>query len=295
MVRALRHRGFAVEEVDSRVNVPVAQFIKWAVRAYDLVVHAAAVAPHRAAIDSTVMIFPANVALDAMMLEWASRTKQPRFLYLSSSAVYPADLQGETGWRTTGDRGFPTADLEHGGWKLGDRRLYEAQAFDGDPADTYGHTKMIGERMAAALRADGMKVTIVRPFSGYGEDQSTDFPFARFVQRAKDWQDPFSIWGSADQVRDWIHIDDVVAGALAAVDAEVDVVNLCTGRPYAVGALAQLMAHAAGYSPKIHVIENAPLGVHWRVGDPTKLHTFYTPKIELEEGVARAFAGWKRT
>jgi hypothetical protein len=31
-----------------------------------------------------------------------------------------------------------------------------------------------------------------------------------------------------------------------------------------------------------------PSGVHYRVGDPTKLLSFYEPKVSLEEGIRRA-------
>lgn len=241
---------------------------------FDLVIHAAAREPHRTAIDRRPMNFPHNVSLDALMFDWAVRTEQPRFVYLSSSAVYPAVRQ-------TGNT---------------HQRLHESftNYNDGEPADSYGWTKLVGERMAFAARESGLDVTVVRPFSGYGEDQSNDFPFGKFVERAKAWQDPFAVWGSAMQVRDFIHIDDVCAGIMALVESDVTVANVCTGHGTALGDLALLVADAAGYHPALHIIKDAPLGVAYRVGDPTLFNTVYVPKISIEEGVARAFRGWKR-
>jgi nucleoside-diphosphate-sugar epimerase len=43
-----------------------------------------------------------------------------------------------------------------------------------------------------------------------------------------------------------------------------------------------------GYSPEFERIFEAPEGVQYRVCDPTKMLSFYTPKITLEEGIARA-------
>jgi nucleoside-diphosphate-sugar epimerase len=111
-----------------------------------------------------------------------------------------------------------------------------------------------------------------------------------FVERAKRRDDPFSIWGSAEQVRDWVHIDDIVAAAMAIVTSDTEEpVNICTGLGISMLRLQRLVCDAAGYDPEVEVITTAPLGVLRRVGDPTLLNTFYTPRITLEEGVRRAF------
>lgn len=237
---------------------------------FDLVAHAAARAPHRAAIDGQPATTIYNRLLDAAMFEWAVRTGQRRVLYLSSSAVY------DPLW-------LPAS---------GGHREYEVPP-DGSasPPDAYGWTKLAGERTAEAAAAAGVPVHIVRPFSGYGEDQSTDFPFGAFVARAGRREDPFRIWGDGSQVRDWIHIDDVVAGALAVVEAdERRPVNLCTGIGTSMVDLAQMVAAAAGYEPEYEFDLRAPAGVSYRVGDPTRMQQIYTPRVTLAEGVARALA-----
>src|SRR6266498_4063810 len=170
---------------------------------YDLVVHAAARSPHRAAIDGLPGTHVYNQLLDAAMFEWAIRTGQRRVLYLSSCAV-----------------------------------------LDPEP-DAYGQVKLAGERMAGQARACGVPVSVVRPYSGYGEDQSGQFPFGAFVARARRRADPFEIWGDGKQVRDWIHVDDLVAGALAVARAGTDEpVSLCTGTGTSMLQLARLVVAA---------------------------------------------------
>lgn len=238
---------------------------------YDLVVHAAASSPHRAAIDGEPQHFARNLRLDSSMFEWAVRTGQGRVLYLSSSAAYPIRYQLRPGL------------LEP---------LYE-EMVDLDDAEepdaVYGWAKLTGERLAAEARKAGLPVTVVRPFSGYGEDQSTDFPFRAILDRVIRREDPLTVWGTGTQVRDWIHIDDVVSGMLAVAESgTTEPVNLCTGVGTTMSELAQLAAQVAGYSPTIETLPDKPAGVDYRIGDPTRFHGIYTPKVTLEQGVIRA-------
>jgi nucleoside-diphosphate-sugar epimerase len=48
------------------------------------------------------------------------------------------------------------------------------------------------------------------------------------------------------------------------------------------------VATECGYSPEFEKIIGAPEGVQYRVCDPAKMLSFYTPKITLEEGIAKA-------
>ncbi|MFI2437406.1 NAD-dependent epimerase/dehydratase family protein [Streptomyces sp. NPDC018693] len=273
MTHALRERGWDVVGCDiANPEHPIdcLDVFQHGDRVFDLVVHAAARAPHRAAIDGRPATMAYNLQLDSAMFDWALRTGQRRVLYLSSSAVYPVRLQdGSERWK-----------------------LHESDTDSADgimPDAGYGWTKLTGEKTAAAAAAEGLAVHVVRPFSGYGEDQGEDWPFAAFIARARRREDPFVIWGSGDQVRDWIHISDVVAGALAVVDADVRApVNLCTGRGVRMYDLADMIRKQTGDWFTIAIAPDRPEGVAYRVGDPDMLQCIYRPKVSLEEGVARA-------
>lgn len=219
---------------------------------YDLVIHAAARAPHRAAIDGQPASHVYNQLLDAAMFEWAVRTRQGRVLYLSSCA-----------------------------------------ALDVKP-DDYGRVKLTGERMARQVRAAGVPVTVVRPFSGYGEDQGTDWPFGAFVARARRRDDPFTVW-NANAVRDWIHVDDVVAGALAVAESGTDEpVSLCTGVGTSMQDLISMMAETVGYAPALEHHTDKPAGAASRIGDPTVMRRYHEPTVRLADGVVRALGQFAR-
>ena len=275
MVTGLAAAGYRVWGADiavERGRWDALHLFKNTTHHYDVVVHCAAVAPHRSAIDGRALTVGAgNLELDSAMFQWAARTRPGRVVYLSSSAAYPVDLQ---------DR--PPYALSEG-----DIDLSAPEA----PDAIYGAVKLVGERLAAAYRAQGGAVTVFRPFSGYGEDQSSEFPFGAFRDRARRREDPFTIWGDGTQVRDWVHVDDVVGAVLAAVEAEHDgPLNIATGIGTSMAELAEMFCAEAGYKPRFEFLTDKPAGVAYRVGDPTLLNEVYVPRVTLAEGVKRALA-----
>lgn len=246
---------------------------------FDLVVHAAAVIKGRETIDGAPLATAVNLSLDAELFRWASLARPGRVIYFSSSAVYPV-------WSQDGGPTSPTTL-----YGLGETAVdVTRDSGVSRPDQVYGWSKVIGEVLAGKLRESGIPVTVVRPFSGYGEDQDDTYPFPAFIARARRRDDPFEVWcGSC--VRDFIHVEDVVGGTLAvAADGTPEPVNLCTGRGVSFNDLAHLVMSAAGYSGELDERADKPTGVRHRVGSTLRMLTCYQPKITLEEGIRRALA-----
>jgi nucleoside-diphosphate-sugar epimerase len=276
MVAELGRRGWTVTGCDLKTGDDCLDLFRQEDRTYHLIVHCAFHVGGRAAIDGEPRMLARNLQIDASLFEWAVRTGQGRVLYFSSSAAYP--------WA-----------MQRAGFGVG-YRLKEADIDLSDveqPDSRYGWAKVTGEQLAKAARESGLKVTVLRPFSGYGEDQDETYPFRAFVERARRREDPFTIWGPGTQVRDWVHISDVVEGALAVAESEtVEPVNLCTGVGTSMLDLAKLCCERVGYEPEFAPQPGKPTGVHYRVGDPTRFHrwTGLTPRVTLADGVRRALA-----
>src|SRR5678816_177150 len=226
MVAELESRGWEVWGYDITEGDDFLKKLDGAWQQMDLVVHCAYLVGGRAAIDGTNMNLAKNLQLDASLFEWAVRTKQRRVLYFSSSAVYPVEAQSLgvlNTWKLspfTRDKAAEMMQLREKDWE----DHIDAQWADAD----YGYAKCVGERLAQTARENGVPTTVVRPFSGYGEDQSLDYPFPSIIRRAKEGD--LSVWGPPGQTRDWIHVSDVVKGALAVVESGTELpVNLCTG------------------------------------------------------------------
>lgn len=308
----LRRRGWEVYGLDVKASSSQdcrAYFRKYLSRGadyqeanagyFDLVVHCAAVVGGRETIERDPLATAESLSIDAEMFRWAAVARPGRVLYFSSSAAYPVDLQLG-----------PSPEQKD---KLAARKIYMdfAKAYalredaiwdycDCDPGprlsppdEVYGWSKVTGELLADRLRATGVPVTVVRPFSGYGEDQDPSYPFRAILDRVKALEpgQPLELW-CGDCVRDWIHVDDLVAGALAVADSGTEEpVNLCTGEPTSFILLAQMMLRAAGKEAEIRPNPEAPQGVAYRVGDPTRMLRLYQPQVSLEEGIRRALAG----
>jgi len=238
---------------------------------FDVVIHLAAIVGGRATIEGNPLAVATDLAIDSDLFQWALRTRPGRIVYFSSSAAYPIMLQRARFKAMLSEQDI---NLEH----------------IRTPDQTYGWSKLTGEMLAQYARDEGLKVTILRPFSGYGSDQPLDYPFPSFVARARAKASPFKIWGSGLQVRDFVHIDDVVEATFAAIINGVQVMNICSGRATSFIELAEMMMLAVGYLAPIETDLSAPVGVEYRVGNPRFMNMIYQPKISLEQGIALALA-----
>jgi nucleoside-diphosphate-sugar epimerase len=279
LARALKTRGDEVAGLDI-INGPqfdALDFFRTDNTRYDLAIHAAAVIGGREGIDGSPLAVATNLALDAWYFNWLIRTGTPRAVYFSSSAAYPVDLQDDHATA----RELSEEDIRIGRWSFG------------TPDAVYGWAKLTGEVLAEHARAAGCSVLVCRPFSGYGELQGLNYPFPSIVARAARREDPLDIWGDGEQVRDWIHVDDVVAATLAALDAgEEWATNLGTGIPTSFNELAAQVVEQVGdgYNPTIRHLLDKPTGVAYRVADPTRMLALHKPAVSLREGIRRALA-----
>lgn len=255
----------------------VRRFFSSAPRAdYDLVFHCAAVVGGRKMIDGAPLHVATDLSIDAEFFNWCcSGAKKPRkVIYFSSSAVYPVSLQTE----------YIHVALNEALARVGNSKI-------GMPDATYGWSKLSGEYlMSQAVQHYGLDCVCYRPFSGYGEDQDFSYPFPAIVRRIGRKEKPIKVWGTGEQVRDFIHIDDVVDAIFASYPqmSPGETINLGTGVPTSFINLIKSAMKVIGHSAEIETLEDQPTGVFYRVADTYLMRKYYAPKITLEGGIARA-------
>jgi nucleoside-diphosphate-sugar epimerase len=247
-------------------------FFKTCTTRYDLVIHLAAIVGGREVIEREPLKVAVDLSIDAEFFQFVMRTKPKKIVYFSSSAAYPVEYQD-------GEPGF---------------ELYENLIDLNDihsPDMTYGLAKIAGEYQASFI--EDSEVYIFRPFSGYGEDQDLTYPFPSFIKRAIRKDNPFVIWGDGTQVRDFIHIDDIVEAVMVAVkNSLTGTYNLGTGRAMSFNRLAKKVCDQVGYEPEYNWLLEKPVGVQYRVASIARMNKFYTAKISIEEGIERAIRAY---
>jgi nucleoside-diphosphate-sugar epimerase len=283
--RHLRAEGWQVEGIDVRpgphtVMLDARDFFRGfegrpGHSGYDLVIHAAAVVGGRRNIENDPLSLAVNLELDAALFRWARVTRPGRVVCFSSSAAYPVNLQ-------SGPDARPLRE--------DDVRLPgDGKEGPGIPDGMYGWSKLTGEYLARLAREAGVAVSVVRPFSGYGSDQDETYPFGAFIGRALRREDPFEVWGDGEQVRDFVHVDDIIGTVMEVVRLEHNgPVNIGLGGPVSMNQLAVRVCEIADYAPGIEHVMTAPSGVRWRVANATRLWNIRLPRVSLDEGIARA-------
>ena len=240
------------------------------------VFHFAAIVGGRLKIEGDPMSVALDLSIDAEFFYWACQHKPKRVLYPSSSAAYPISLQSPTGAIALSE-----SDIDF------TKNL-------GVPDMTYGWSKLTGEFLAQiAARHYGISVACIRPFSGYGEDQDLTYPVPAIAARAARKENPFEVWGSGKQGRDFVHIDDVLDLIFILMD------NVSDGSAYNIGSgkltsfldLIGVLTKIAGYSPEIKPLLDKPVGVHSRYCDMSLVQEKFgwNPTISVEEGMRRVY------
>jgi UDP-glucose 4-epimerase len=236
---------------------------------WDVVLHCASNGSVATSIHQPHESFQRTVESTACLLEHLRRQRcSPVLIYPSSAAVYG------------------TAD---------DRPLQETDP--SRPVSPYGfHKRMTEDLLESEARQLGLRVGIIRFFSIYGAG----------LQRQLLWDaaeklrgDPPSctFWGTGNETRDWIHVDDAAAlmAAFSKSCPSFKVVNGGSGERVTVSQVLHQLRDALGGSTRLEF--NGAV----KEGDPRHYHADtrqaqalgWQPSISLSQGL-RDYAQWVR-
>ncbi|MEU6802871.1 NAD-dependent epimerase/dehydratase family protein [Streptomyces neyagawaensis] len=169
-----------------------------------------------------------------------------------------------------------------------------------DPRNVYATTKLAQEHLAAAwARATGGTAVSLRYHNVYGPRMPRDTPYAgvaSFFRSALARGEAPRVFEDGRQRRDFVHVRDVAAANVAALQADpatgaLTVYNTGSGEPHTVGEMARALAAAHG-GPEPVVTGEYRLGdVRHITADSRRLRAElgWKPEVGFAEGM-REFA-----
>ncbi len=253
------HRGDIVDR----------EFVRKAVEEYDVIFHEAAVVPAGMATTDVASLHATNVDGTLNLLDAASRSRNRRFVYASSAAVY-----GETESGPIKEDRIP------------------------NPTSPYGFSKLEGEKYCRFFASTyGLRTVCLRYFNVYGPRQklgSYSGVISAFIRKLARGESPV-IFGDGAQTRDFVHVNDVVEANVLASKANLrpgETFNISTGTPTSISQLAVRLCQLSGKA------DVKPLHAPIRSGDlrhscgdfgKAKRELGFTPRVQLYDGLKGLF------
>lgn len=244
-----------------------------ACRGMQVVFHLAATHGGRGYIDTHQAACSTNLALDSLVFRAAHAERVEKVVFASSGCVYPTSMQEDPSQIV-----YLKEELV--------KPPYEAD-------DLYGWAKLMAELSLRAYHRDyGLKCASLRYFTAYGERCPENHAVIAMIARAFVKQNPFIVWGTGEQIRNWTHVSDIVEGTILAAERIDDgtAVNLGTMERTRVIDCAREVLKRTGVDVPLVPDPTKPTGPYNRVCDNSlaKRLLGWEPKVTFSEGLDRS-------
>lgn len=248
------------------------EVIRRAMDGMKIVFHLAADHGGRGYVDLHQVECATNLILDGMVFKTAHGLGVDKVVYASSGCVYPNHIQMN-----------PAEEIYLGEHLVG-------PPYDAD--NMYGWAKLMGELTLKSYHTQfGMKSASCRYFTVYGPRGVENHAVIAMIARAFVGADPFEVWGTGEQVRNWTYIDDIVEGTILAAERidDASAVNLGTTERIRVSDAVREVLRYTGHKARIVTRPDMPTGPLNRVADNAlaKRLLGWQPNVPFVEGVHR--------
>jgi len=255
-------------------------------KGHEVVFHLAACHGGRGYIHTHPADVCSNFAIDHHVFEASYRAGVERVIFASSACVYPPKLQEKVG------SNYLLKEDDANPFRLEDYLSADIE---------YGWAKLMGEiQLIAFIKQYGMKGCSLRFVTAYGPRENETHAIIALIYKAFEKMDPYIIWGTGEQERDFTYVEDIVDGTLLAGERVTTgiPINLGTGRRYRIKDVAEKIFRIMNWRPKEIVFDTSkPIGVVSRALDITKARELlgWMPRYTLEEGLKRTVKWYIKT
>lgn len=218
-------------------------------------------------------LFRQNILINSNVIDSIRRHPPGALVYVGTACSFPAKKQ----------------------YGIDAPPLREEDQYPAAPESAYGWSKLMGEYETLLLEQESsIPVSILSLHNVYGIP--TDFESTRsqvipaLVRKAIAFpREPFVVWGDGNQGRAFVHVDDVVAALIAAVDRGLGegVIQIGPDVCTSIRELAEIVVAISGKPIEVFYDRARPTGDGGRCADYRKARRVlgWTPKVELASGV----------
>jgi len=198
--------------------------------------------------------FNANMSMAVNVLAaWRDEQPQARFVGFSSLWAYPesvVEVKEESYWSG---------------------RMYQ-------PTEQYGLSKkVLGVGIQSLRREFGMRGTVLVLGSVYGPGDRSSRVIPALIRRMRANPETLEVMSSATATRDFVYIDDQVAGIIQHLDHDGELLNVTSGQYNTIETLVTTLSRVLGFTGNVSYLEGAALGV---------------PSRKVDVSLATAATGW---
>jgi UDP-glucuronate 4-epimerase len=233
----------------------------------DTVVHLAAWAGVRPSLEKPELYSAVNVTGTVNMLQMAKEFSTRCFIFGSSSSVYG----GST------------------------RVPYSEDDPVDKPVSPYAATKRAGELLCHTYACNySMHITCLRFFTVYGPRQRPEMAIHKFAQLLSSGKE-IPIFGDGSSRRDYTYVEDIVSGALAAIEVNppFEIVNLGESQTITLLEMVGHLENALGKRARLRFFPEQPGDMSVTYADISRARRLlgYEPQKPFQDGI-RLFAEW---
>lgn len=223
-----------------------------------------------------------NFIINTNVVKAAVENKVERIFFASSGCIYDTRLQMDE-----------KRDMKIPEW-------WEDHKTSMHPDGMYGLSKLVHEKILQAYHNDGLiKVATCRFFTVFGRRMKENHFILASIAKSFIRQDPFYVWGTGSEVRNFTPVQNTVQGLLLATEqANGEIYNIGLEQKITIDSALETIWKIMGWRPKeiVH-LPDKPVGIRNRVSDCTKARKElgWLPLVSFEEGLEDTISWYTST
>lgn len=165
----------------------------------------------------------------------------------------------------------------------------------------YALAKISGLKLCEFLRRErGLLYHSLMPTNLYGPGDNYDIVHGHvlptLIRKFETMKDVVPLWGTGKAIREFLHVDDLAAACLFALELEnpPDLMNVGSGEEVTIRELAEAVKAATGSTAKIEWDATKPDGTPRKLCDTALIRSLgWKPEIDLKKGLELVVASYR--